>query len=495
MTRCLLPAMVVMAGVVLTAQAPARVDQARFLGHVKWLSSDELGGRGNGTEGLERAAQYIRERFQKAGLRESDQPFDAEVRVNPPASVPLLLADGRRRLALVLGRDYYPLSILDRPPHAPPPRIDEVPVVFAGYGISAPALHYDDFAEVDVRDAAVLVLTHEPQEHDPHSVFDGQHLTPGAALSQKAREARERGARLLMVVEDWSHASDRATRPAWWTDPQTENMGIPVVRVARDKVAEAFPALDLAQVARVIDETLVPQSRRLDPVRLTYVEHRAQFTARLENVIGVQPGADPTLAGEAIVVGAHYDHLGTGGEFSEALEATGEIHNGADDNASGVAALLEVARVAARTPWRFRRTVVFAAFAGEELGLRGSEQYVQAPPTPLERTRAMINLDMVGRARGRVMVGVFGPLAGPPLVPRLRPWTRLHVQDFTHGSGYSLEESDVGPFARHGVPAIAFFTGFHADYHRPSDDWPAIDAEGGTAVAALALRLLEELAR
>jgi Zn-dependent M28 family amino/carboxypeptidase len=127
--------------------------------------------------------------------------------------------------------------------------------------------------------------------------------------------------------------------------------------------------------------------------------------------------------------------------------------------------------------------------------LQGSEKYVADPPIPIDRTRVMVNLDMVGRARGRVLVGVFGPrVPGPALPGRLRPWTRLSVLDFGRG-GYTAESSDVGAFARRGVPAVAFFTGFHADYHRPSDDWMAIDAEGGAAIAELALRLVQELAR
>lgn len=496
----LLPTLVLASGVALAAQASGPVLPARFLTHVRWLAADDLEGRGNGTDGLVRAGTYVREQFRAAGLTGGvdgsfDQPFDAEVRIDPPAATPLVLSSGPQRHTLTLGRDFYPLSILERTPSVPPPVLNEAPIVFAGYGISAPGLQYDDYVGVDVRDAAVLVLTHEPQEHDSRSVFDGRNLTPGAAVSQKAREARDRGARLLLVVEDPSHADDRATRAAWWTDPQSENMGIPVLRVSRDKVAESFPSLDLPRVAALIDRTLRPQSRRLDPARVTYVEHRAQFTAHLANVIGLLRGAHPVLAEEAVVVAAHYDHIGAGGALSESPQSAGQIHNGADDNASGVAALIEMAHAAGRMRARFRRTVVFAAFAGEELGLRGSEHYTSAPPIPLARTRAMVNLDMVGRARGRVLIGVFGPqVPGTPLPSRLRQWTHLAVQDFERG-GYGPDESDVGPFARRGVPAIAFFTGFHADYHRPSDDWAAIDAEGGAAIADLALRLVADLAR
>ena len=193
--------LVLLGGAVLAAQTPARITASSFLAHVKLLASDEMGGRGNGTPGLEHAADYIARVFRDAGLRGGGtdggffQGFDAEVRVEPPATSTVVLGTPAGVQSFVLGRDYYPLSIRDR--LTPPLGVRDVPVVFAGYGISAPGLGYDDFAGVEVRGAAVLVFTHEPQEGDEHSRFDGRSLTPGAAISAKAREARERGARLL----------------------------------------------------------------------------------------------------------------------------------------------------------------------------------------------------------------------------------------------------------------------------------------------------------
>ena len=491
--------LVLLGGAVLGAQASARITASSFLAHVRLLASDEMGGRGNGTPGLERAAEYVATVFRDAGLRGGAanggffQGFDAEVRVEPPATSTVVLGTPAGVQSFVLGRDYYPLSIRDR--LTPPLGVRDTPVVFAGYGISAPGLGYDDFAGVDVRGAAVLVFTHEPQEGDEHSPFDGRNLTPGAAISAKAREARERGARLLMVIEDPWHLEDRTMRGGWWLDPQSEAMGMPVVRLARDRLTRALPSFDAAHIGALIDRTLAPQSRTLEGISVSYDERRAQFTAPLRNVLGILPGSDPALAAEAIVVGAHYDHIGTGGQYSEAPESTGQIHNGADDNASGTAALLEMARIAGAARSRFGRTIVFASFAGEELGLRGSEHYAAQPAVPLARTVAMINLDMIGRARGRVMVGVFGHApALSSLTGHMRPWTRLLLQDFRRG-GYGQDESDVAPFATRGVPAVAFFTGFHPDYHRPTDDWPHIDAEGGAEIARLALRLVEELSR
>jgi hypothetical protein len=366
-------------------------------------------------------------------------------------------------------------------------------VVFAGYGISAPALDYDDYAGVDVHGAAVLVFTHEPQENDGASPFEGRALTPGAAILAKAQTAAARGARALLVVEDPSHAVDRAMRASWWNDPQAEEMAIPVLRVSRDAARRIAP-IDLDDAARRIDRSLRPQSRALPGAAMTYVERRARLHARVRNVVGRLRGSDPALAGETVVIGGHYDHLGTGGRFSSAPEATGEVHNGADDNASGVAAVIEMARAAARSRSRFPRTLVFAAFAGEEIGLRGSTEYVANAAMPVARTRAMVNLDMIGRANGRVLVGLFGGAAWMDgLRDRMKPWTRLTLLDFSAG-GYQPGQSDDAAFGRAGVPAVAFFTGFHADYHRPADDWQKIDAEGAAAIANLALALVEHLA-
>ena len=474
-----------------------RISAAAYLEHVKILASDDFGGRGNGTEGIDKAADYIAAQFKAAGLAPAYdgsffQPFTVDARVEPPRSSALTVDGAAGRQVLRLGQHYYPLAIIDRSDGRPAPALDRTAVVFAGYGISAPALGYDDYAGLDVRDAVVLVFTHEPQESDASSPFEGAALTPAAAILAKAQTAATHGARMLLVVEDPSHAVDRVMRGSWWNDPQAEEMAIPVLRVSRDAIRRAA-GLDLDDAARRIDLTLRPQSRPLAGVSVSYVERRARVQARARNVVGVLRGSDRALAGEALVIGGHYDHLGNGGRFSSAPEFTGDVHNGADDNASGVAAIIEIARAAARNRSRVPRTLVFAAFAGEEIGLLGSTEYVARAAAPVTRTRAMVNLDMIGRAHGRVMVGLFGDqpwLTG--LRETMKPWTRLTLLDFTNG--YRPGQSDDAAFGQAGVPAVAFFTGFHGDYHRPSDDWQKIDAEGGAAIANLALGLVEHLA-
>ena len=468
-----------------------------FLSHVRYLASDSLGGRGNGTEGLVRAGAYIAELFASGGLEPAGaegtfiQAFEADMRVEPPAGSPLVLHAGSRDETLTLGDQFYPLALINRTGGEPAPSASRVPLVFAGYGISAPALGYDDFDGLDVRGAAVLVFTHEPQEHDAASPFGGKALTPGAAISSKVREAERRGAVMLLVADDPSHHGDYSVSKAWWNDPQTDEFAIPVLRVARARLERSLPGFNFERAGREIDLALQPHSGPVAGVTVSYTEHRARLRPTLRNIVGLVRGSDPARAGDVVVVGSHYDHLGEGGRLSQAPDATGTTHNGADDNASGTSAMIEVCRAAARL--RLPRTVVCAAFAGEELGLLGSRHFTTNPPVPGLRTVAMVNLDMVGRARGRVMVGAFGPFQGIDGLRReMRGWTRLAVDDFSRGA-YQAGDSDAGSFAWEGVPVIAFFTGFHSDYHRPTDDWQKIDAAGGAAVAELALRLVQRL--
>jgi Zn-dependent M28 family amino/carboxypeptidase len=250
-------------------------------------------------------------------------------------------------------------------------------------------------------------------------------------------------------------------------------------------------AWSLDGTARLIEKDLVPRSHELRGATVDYTEQLAKNRRTVRNVVGILPGSDPVRASETVVIGAHYDHVGLGGRLSAAPERTGEIHNGADDNASGTAAVIEMARAATGQPARFPRTLVFVAFAGEERGLLGSAHYVASPARPIADTVAMLNLDMIGRARGGV--DVSGLDAAPSIEPDLEgaaKTTDLNIRRQGPGAG----RSDDSSFLSHRVPAINFFTGFHGDYHRPSDDWEQVDAAGTTRVATLALELAARLA-
>lgn len=489
---------------VLLAQAYAwagqRISEDRYLAHLRVLAADGLQGRGNGTPGLELAAEYVAEQYRLAGLKPGGvegtwfQPFEIVTGLEVGPGNRLAVHRDGSTSALELGRSYYPVSV----PSAERPGAgdaDSLPLVFAGYGITAPEAKYDDYAGVDVSGKAVFVFMHEPQENDRSSPFDGRALTRHARIIQKTLLARQHGARLMLVVVDPSHASDEGSYEGWLRDPQAEDYGLPVFRVERAALQAALGAsLDLGETAAAIDGDLQPRSRMLDGVRLSTVERFSRVRRTVRNVVGVLEGSHPRLSREAVVIGAHYDHLGLGGRHSMAADAIGEIHNGADDNASGTAALIEIARGAAARRGSFRRTLVFAAFAGEELGLLGSAHYVEHPPVPIERTVAMINLDMVGRPSGRIVLS--GLESAPSLREDVRAASRGRAIDVrAAGRGAAVASSDDATFRARRVPALAFFSGFHGDYHRPSDDWDKIDVEGAAEVARIALALVERIAR
>ena len=473
-----------------------RIQPANYLAHVKALSSDELEGRGNGTFGLERAANYIESEFKKAGLVPGGdgesflQSFDISKPLGLDDANALRIASGEGASVFRIGAHYYPLSKRTRPAHEPGGRIN--PVVFAGYGISAPELGYDDYGNVDVRDRAVIIFTHEPQELDSRSAFDGKNLTPHSDIARKVQLAAERGASLLLVVEDPAHTVDRMLSHPWARDPQVDEYSIPVVRIDRLRLQRAVKSLELDAAAREIDRTLKPQTRVLSGVTIAYSGASTGLTPTGRNVVGLLRGADQTRRSEAIVIGAHYDHLGWGGTDSLEKPGTFLVHNGADDNASGAALVIEMAHAAVKYAHAFNRTVVFVAFAGEELGLLGSQYYVTHLPAGITKTVAMINLDMVGRARGRVLVGgVERHERFKRVIEELRPLTKLRLEDFR--SGYGAGASDNDPFEREGIPSIQFFTGFHADYHRASDDWAHVDANGAAEIGRIALAVVNRL--
>ncbi len=468
-----------------------------LLEHIKFLAADEMKGRGNGTPELEIAADYIARQFEDIGLLPGHshsyfQPFGLAAGLTVGEQNSLSLRSGVRTVQLGLGKSYYPLAVSpDEIPSEPSVVLRNVPLVFAGYGLSVPALAYDDYAGIDVSGKAVLVFSHEPQEHDSNSRFNGTRPVPQSTLQAKATAARTRGAIALLVVSDPTHRTDDGNYALFGMDPEAESHGIPILRVRREEVQVLIDAWDLDAVARNIDRDLVPRSRLLDAT-VDYVQQFSLNRRVVRNVIGILPGSDPALAGEAIVVGAHYDHVGLGGRFSVTPERTGEIHNGADDNASGTAAIIEMARAAVRQRARFPRTMIFMAFAGEERGLLGSAHYVANPVVPLSRTVAMLNLDMVGRSNGSV--DVSGLEAAPWMEDDLEAAAAavggLRIRREGPGAG----RSDDWSFITRGIPAINFFTGFHGDYHRPGDDWQKIDVPGTSRVAALALELAARIA-
>jgi hypothetical protein len=478
---------------VLSAADEPAISPENLRTHLRFLASDEMRGRANGSPELERAASYIAEQFAQAGLQPGGseswyQPFKLVAGLTVGAGNELSLSASGTTATFTLGTSYYPLSTSAEGTR----RFEGLELVFAGYGIVAADKNYNDYEKIDVTGKAVLIFSHEPQEQNPNSRLNGARPIPQTTLRAKAAAARDRGARLLVVVGDPTHVADQADYGLFPLDPDAEDEHIPVLRVRRK---EAQPIIDkflLDARAREISDDLVPRSGPLSGARATYVEAIDKNWRTVRNVVGVLPGSDETRRGEAVVIGAHYDHVGVGGHLSMTPNKVGQIHNGADDNASGTSAIIEMARVAATMRQRFARSLVFVAFAGEERGLLGSAHYAATAPLPITNTVAMLNLDMVGRAKGQV--DVSGLEASPSLENDLKEASRAVAGLSIKREGPGEGRSDDSSFIDRRIPAINFFTGFHSDYHRPSDDWEQVDVPGTSKVAALALELAAQLA-
>jgi peptidase M28-like protein/PDZ domain-containing protein/PA domain-containing protein len=454
------------------------VSAAEAKGVVAWLADPARTGRGVGTPGNAAAAAYLVDQMKAIGLEPGGddgflQPFDAPVGAKL-AGENLLVLGGR---PAPVGSAWQPFTFSDDGEA-------RGELVWAGYGVTAPALGYDDYAGLDVKGKIVVVAAHFPREADQASPFRDPKAYGFGEWRYKAMNARDHGAAALVAVrDDWNHPGDDALPP--WRGQVASRAGIVAVRATLAALAGA--GVDARRLAATGQEDGKPHSRALG-AEARVVAHVEQERAPTANVIGLLRGEDP--AAGCVVVGAHYDHLGYGGETSLSPERH-EVHPGADDNASGVAALLEIARGAA-TGARPRRSIVFAAFSGEELGLLGSSRFVKQPPAacPLAATQLMVNLDMVGRPQaGKLYVeGADTAKGGRDLVrASAERAPRIPLTLAFGGDGYG--PSDHTSFYAKGVPIVFFFTGAHADYHRPSDTADKIDAQGLAEVARLALRV------
>jgi len=478
----------------LLAEPPVR--SSELLEHVKRLSSDEWEGRATGSEGERKATEYIREQLARAGLEPAGEDGGWFQPVTMPAghavaketSFAVKGAGGKSR-KLELGEEFTALSISAD-------GVVEGDPVFAGYGISAEG--YDDYAGLDVNGKVVFVFRHAP---------------PGPAARNRAMRfaaklaaATKRGAAALVVVNDphnFTRPVGRRNRPrpdALLTRGAGGQVGkIPCLHVTLGAARDLFPKLFGTKPGEIEKRITggrggprpVPLAGR-GRVRVEVKIDRKTITGR--NVCARLRAKTRRPLEGVVVVGAHHDHLGRGlwGSLERNPEARREIHNGADDNASGTAGLLEVAEYLAARRDALRRDVLFLTFTGEERGLVGSRHWCDHPTVPLDRVVAMINMDMIGRLDGRKLF-IGGTGTSPAWKPMLDELVEGAGLEAVYGPG-GRAPSDNTSFYRKNIPVLFLFTGLHEQYHRPDDDWPRIDAESLEKVATLAARITERTA-
>jgi Zn-dependent M28 family amino/carboxypeptidase len=470
-----------------TATQLAPADPQRYLNDIKTLTQPKMEGRGDGLKGLTRAEHILVERYKSLGLEPAGsngylQPFTVTTGAELKGKNHLLVQNGQARTALKLNQDYVPFSFSDSGTVA-------ATLVFAGYGVTAEEFGYDDYAGLDAEDKIVVVLKYEPTGFAAKSGNQG--MTTHSQLITKAINARNRGAKGMILVSGKLGDGEEDLLTRFGSVGGPENVGLLFAQVKNAVAEEWFHTAgkSLEEIQEQINSTSRPVFFTFpDTLRATLTIDVQTTHAIVNNVLAYLPGKTD----EYVIVGAHYDHLGRGTFDSLAPSQIGQIHPGADDNASGTAGVLELARILAPLKGQFERGILFMSFAGEELGLLGSAAWVKDPTKPLDKAVVMLNMDMIGRIKdNKVYIGGVG--TGTTLQKDL---------DQTHGdsplqfeisqSGYT--SSDHTSFVTKRIPVLFFFSGLHSDYHKPSDTWDKIKPDPAAALLNIVARLTVELA-
>jgi Zn-dependent M28 family amino/carboxypeptidase len=494
--------------------------------HVSYLASDALDGRRTGTTGANDAANYISVQFSRLGLKPANRtaprvasqatspylqafPYVAAVELGTSNGIKFSRHSTQQVRQLSLKTDWMPLGFSSK-------GSVNGPMEFAGFGITAAELNYDDYAGVNAKDKIVVVLSGTPDGDNPHN-----RLGRYEDVRWKAIAARNAGAKALLVVA--REANFNEDRLATLRYDHGGEAGLPVAVISRQSVDELLGTPNLSELERIAK---AKTQSSLQPIG-------GQFTISIDvvrrevpayNVIGVLEGSDPILRNETIIIGAHYDHLGRGGQGSLAQKG-GQIHHGADDNASGTAGVLELARIFTTAPIKSKRTIAFMAFGGEEEGLLGSNYYVNHPLLPLANTVAMINMDMIGRMKdSKLVIGGVGTAkewreildganigltlsintpgdgrrpTGMPIVVSTNGETVVTL-DPTKSFSLTLQEDGYGPsdhasFYSKQIPVLFFWTGTHNDYHKPSDTFDKINYEDEARILIMVAKVVRRI--
>jgi hypothetical protein len=476
--------------------------------HVEYLASDQFEGRRTGEQGATGAGGYVANMFAqsklKAGFRMPNgksnfmQPFPFVTGVVPAAT-------GNGMLLEITGADGKRIRT-DNPAglkavgFSPNGEISGAPVVFAGYGITAAEAKYDDYSGIDVRGKIALVFDGTPDSDNPHGAFGR------FDARTKALIARDKGAAgILLISREAKFEDDKLTQMRY--DQTLGEAAVPAFVVSRETAAVILGLKDAE--LKSVEDVIKLKSQASYQVRFAFYDTAPALSFRVNlekkqadayNVIGILEGRDDVLKNEAIVIGAHYDHLGRGGQGSLAVNSA-DVHHGADDNASGTAAIIELARYFAKEKIN-KRTLIFVAFSGEEEGLIGSKYYVNNPVFPLEKTVAMINLDMVGRMKDdKVTVGGMGTATEWNEMVKRRNEIYFDNDDgYGVGKKMNLQFNDDGfgpsdhsSFYGKKIPVLFLFTGTHDDYHKPSDTADKINYEGLEDVTSFVADLVKTI--
>ena len=450
---------------------------------INYLASEKLEGRFTGSKGAELAAEFIKNDFNKSGLLPlfdgsyfQEFPFISGLSLTKENS--FLITTNKKTKKLKLDSDYIPAPFSGN-------SVVKSGIVFAGYGISAPDLKYDDYAGIDVQGKTVIIMRFNPDEGNARSKFEKY-----SALRYKAKIAKEKGAAAVIFVNGYypKDEEDKLTKLTY--DGARGIDSLSVVQVKRGIVDQLFKSgnLNFKEIQAKIDTTKLPGSFTFKDTKIDLSTGIKEITKYGKNVAGFLKGNDESLNDQYLVIGAHYDHLGYGEIGSLYRGKEKKIHYGADDNASGTAGVMELAEKFSSIKNKLKRSIIFICFSGEEIGTLGSSYFVNHSPVPLNDISAMINLDMIGRLNVEKNLIIYG--MGTSTI-----WKSLVEKDKSNfdfnlklkDDGYA--PSDQSSFYAKNIPVLFFFTDIHSDYHRPTDIASKINSSGEEEI----LKLVDEI--
>ncbi len=436
----------------------AQVLESNLKTSIYYLASDSLKGRKPGTDGDSLSAFFIRAKLKEYGtipiLDHGFQRFSIVTDIVPGKNN-ILKINGK---PLKINEDFIPASFSSNDKF-------EGTTVFVGYGysIKQDSISWNDYEPVDVKDKWALLFDGKPDNAE-NEIF-----AKYSKVRTKVLTAKDKGAKGVLVIQEQTEQK----KPLSVTfDKTVSDAGIPVIYISWQTAENILKEnkLNISEIKKTISKNTKLVSKVLK-TSVYGATDLVQIKSPTHNVVAIIEGSDPVLKNEYIVIGAHYDHLGMGGKDSGSrMPDTIAIHNGADDNASGVAGIMELARLFAASPTKPKRTLIFVAFSGEEMGLLGSKQFVKEPPVPLKSIKAMFNFDMIGRIKNenpKLSIGGTGTSIETDSIIKLfdinLPFT---VSKSPEGYG----PSDHASFYKNDIPVFFFCSGLHEDYHTPFDD-------------------------
>ena len=451
---------------------------------IAFLASDSLKGRKPGTPEGKVAADYIASQFEKAGLQKLGdsffQQFKVVTKVNEGKNNIFSIGD----FSAKVGEDYRPLAFSHNA------KVD-ADVVFAGYGIEFEndTLKWNDYKNIDVKGKWVMMLRQDPDINNSDSPLIAQSTERAKALL-----ATDKGALGVLFVSG-VNTEKKDILDDLYFDKSKSRADIPVIQITR-KLADKILENNKVEIEK-LESKIISDFKTNSFVVNNSISAEADVIfekVNTQNIIAKIEGSDPELKDEIIIIGAHYDHLGFGGPGSGSRTPdTIAIHNGADDNASGVAGIIQIAQKMANADKKPKRTVIFMSFGAEEMGLLGSKFFTENPLIDIKQIKMMLNFDMIGRldSAKTLTIGGTGTTAiSEEIINRYATKYNFNIQMSKEGSG----PSDHAAFYVKNIPVLFFFTGIHDDYHTPADDVEKINFDGEKSVAELGYSIAEDFA-